>query len=203
MIETPGAPGVHKFSKTTPALVASLSGDPFYQAITVDSPNAARSSVLGSYFEYSLQEADRTGRCTVHENPQLGAAAWLLPRALEIDAPETSAKAAYLAQLLGPKGWDNYRRIIEFMSGKSELRVPADAWYLTIVGVHPSAQGRGIGGELLRPTLAEATAAGACAYLETFSARSVAFYQRLGFARVAEFAEPVTRAPYVVMQRAP
>jgi len=194
---------VHKFSKTTPALVASLIDDPFYQTITVGFPTKTRFSILASYFEYSLHEADRTGRCTVHENPELGAAAWLLPRAPEIDAAETSAKAAYLAQLLGPKGWDNYRRIIDFMSGKSELLVPADAWYLTIVGVHPSAQGRGVGGELLRPTLAAATEAGVCAYLETFSARSVVFYQRLGFTRVAEFAEPVTRASYVVMQRAP
>jgi ribosomal protein S18 acetylase RimI-like enzyme len=183
------------FSKTTPALVASLIGDPFYQAITVDCGVDVedRFWVLSRYFEYSLQEADRTGRCTVHENPGLGAAAWLLPRTPEVEVAEASAKAAYLAGLLGPKGWDNYRRIIEFMSHRSELVVPLDAWYLTIVGVHPGAQGRGIGAQLVRPTLAEATKARACAFLETFTQRGRAFYERIGFVRVAESSNPLPR----------
>jgi GNAT superfamily N-acetyltransferase len=192
------------FSKTTPALVASLIGDPFYQAITVDCgvDFEARFSVLSRYFEYSLQEADRTGRCTVHEDPELGAAAWLLPRTPEVEVAEASAKAAYLAGLLGPTGWDNYRRIIEFMSLSSEPLVPEDAWYLTIVGVHPVAQGRGIGAQLVRPTLAEATKAGVYAFLETFAPRNLVFYERVGFVRVAEFVEPTTKAQYAVMLRA-
>ena len=96
--------GMRTFSNTTPTLVASLIGDPFYQAITVDCgvDVEARCSVLSWYFEYSLQEADRTGRCTVHEDPGLGAAAWLLPRTSEVAVAEASTKAAYLAALLGP-----------------------------------------------------------------------------------------------------
>jgi len=105
--------------------------------------------------------------------------------------------------LLGPRGWGNYRRIIEFMSGKSAPLVPAQAWYLTIVGVHPAAQGRGIGAQLIRPTLIEATQAGAYCYLETFTPRTVAFYERLGFARLAQFEEPTTQAPYAIMVRDP
>jgi GNAT superfamily N-acetyltransferase len=196
---------VSTFSRTTPALVAALIGDPFYQAITVDCGVDAerRFSVLSSYFEYSLQEADRTGRCTVYEDPTLGAAAWLLPRAPALDLAETSAKAAHLSGLLGPKGRDNYRRIIEFMSRRSELLVSPDAWYLTIVGVHPAAQGRGIGARLLRPTLAEASKAGAYAFLETFSPRSLVFYEHVGFVPVAEFIEPTTAAQYVLMRRTP
>jgi len=201
----PRTSGMRTFSKTTPALVASLIGDPFYQAITVDCgvDIEPRLSVLSRYFEYALQEADRTGRCTVPEDPALGAAAWLLPRTPEVEVAEASAKAAYLAGLLGPKGWDNYRRIIEFMSHRSELVVPLDAWYLTIVGVHPAAQGRGIGAQLVRPTLAEATQAGAYAFLETFTQRSLVFYERIGFVRAAEFVEPTTKAQYVVMLRNP
>ena len=191
------------FPKTTPALAAALIGDPFYRAITVDSDPEARLSVLLRYFDYSLQEADRTGRCTVHEDPTLGAAAWLLPRTKETEGAEASAKAAYLSALLGPRGWENYRRIIEFMSHRSEQLVPADAWYLTIVGVHPGAQGRGIGARLLQPTLAEASAVGAYAYLETFTPKNLAFYERLGFSSVATFLEPVTGAEYLIMQRPP
>jgi len=193
------------FQKPASALAASLSDDPFYQAITVDCgvDNGARLSVLSRYFEYSLEEANRTGRCIVNEDPALGAAAWLLPRTREVDVAETSAKAAYFAELLGPQGWANYRQIIEFMSSRSEPLVPKDAWYLTIIGVHPAAQRRGIGAQLLRPTLAEATQARAHAFLETFTPRNLVFYERVGFARVAEFLEPTTGAPYALMRRAP
>jgi GNAT superfamily N-acetyltransferase len=182
-----------------------LNDDPFYLALTADCEEdvAARVSLLSQYFEYSLQEARRTGRCVVHEDPALGAAAWLLPRTPEGDAAEASQKAAYLAGLLGPRGWDNYRRIIEFMSNRSKPLIPTGAWYLTIIGVHPSAQGRGIGGQLLRPTLAQATRVGAHAFLETFTPRNLAFYERAGFAPLAQFVEPTTRAPYVLMRRAP
>jgi ribosomal protein S18 acetylase RimI-like enzyme len=196
---------VREEAETAAALVAALSDDPFYQAITVDCgvDSGARSSVLSRYFAYSLEEAKRTGRCVVHENPAMGAAAWLLPRTPEVDLAERTAKAACLAELLGPRGRENYRRIIGFMSGKSRPLLPADAWYLTIIGVHPAAQGCGIGAQLLRPTLAEASRTGAHAFLETFTPRNLRFYERAGFVRVAEFVEPTTKAPYAVMRRAP
>jgi GNAT superfamily N-acetyltransferase len=89
------------------------------------------------------------------------------------------------------------------MSHRCEPLVPEDAWYLTIVGVHPVAQGRGIGAQLVRPTLAEATKAGVYAFLETFAPRNLVFYERMGFVQVAEFVEPTTKAQYVVMLRAP
>jgi len=194
-----------KFRRTTRALVAALIDDPFYQSITVDCgvDIDARCSVLARYFEYSLEEAERTGRCIVYEDPTVGAAAWLLPRTAEVAMAESAAKAAYLVELLGPRGWDHYRRIIEFMSSRSAPLVPSGAWYLTIIGVHPEAQRRGIGEGLLWPTLAEASQAGAYAFLETFRPRSLAFYERVGFARVAEFAEPTAKAQYALMRRAP
>ncbi len=199
------APRARTFGTTAPALVAALLDDPFYQAITADCgvDVAARCSMLTQYFEYSLREADRTGRCIVHEDPALGAAAWLLPRPPQVEAAEASAKAACLAELLGPRGWDNYRRIIASMSGRSRPLVPAHAWYLTIIAVHPAAQGRGIGARLLRPTLAEASRAGAYAFLETFTPRNLLFYEHAGFVRVAEFLEPTTGARYALMGRAP
>lgn len=193
----------HLTRRAATTLALSLIGDPFYQAITVGCgvDSDARIRVLAQYFDYSLREASRTGRCILHEDPAVGAAAWLLPRSPAVDATEHSAKAAYLAGLLGAPGWNDYRRIIEFMAGKSEGLVPKDAWYLTIIGVHPASQGRGIGAELLRPTLAEATQRGVHSFLETFRPRSLAFYERLGFARVAEFVEPTTKASCAVMRR--
>src|SRR3954468_19008941 len=168
---------------STPALADALIVDPFYLAISVDFEHDMhqRKAVLAAYFGYSMGEAARSGRCLVPDDPALGAAAWLLPRADDVDATESAAKSAFLAGTLGPRGLANYHRIVEFMSARAPAVVPAGAWYLSILGIAPAAQDRGIGARLLAPTLAEADAAGATCFLETFTPPSVGFYERLGF----------------------
>ncbi len=188
------------FTQSIPALVESLVDDPFYQAITDDLEGRKR--VLASYFTYSLDEAARTGRCTVMEaEPKLGAAAWLLPRSAEVEASESIAKANYLAGILGVRGNKNYHRIVSFMSPLASQSIPADAWYLSIIGVLPTEQGRGIGAKLLRNTLQEAASAGVSCYLETFSSGNLGFYERLGFKEVARHHEPITDTEYSIMCR--
>jgi GNAT superfamily N-acetyltransferase len=191
------------FARTTPALVAALADDPFYRAIAIDfvADHDSFARVLGSYFEYSLSEAERTGRCVVADNPQLGASAWLLPRSAEVEASESASKTAFLAATLGPPGNSNYWRIIDFMSPRARAAVPSGAWYLSIIGIEPAAQGQGIGAQLLKPMLAEADAARAVCYLETFSPRNIKFYERLRFRSVASHLEPCTGAPYIIMRR--
>jgi GNAT superfamily N-acetyltransferase len=90
---------------------------------------------------------------------------------------------------------------MEFMSPRASVSVPSEAWYLSIIGIDPAAQGQGIGAWLLKPTLAEADAAGAVCYLETYSPRNVRFYERLGFRSVASHLEPCTGATYIIMRR--
>lgn len=192
-------------SLSTPALADALIVDPFYLAISVDFEHdmAQRKAVLAAYFGYSMDEAARTGRCLVPDDPTLGAAAWLLPRADDVDAAESAAKQAFLEGALGPRGLDNYHRIVDFMSARAPAVVPPGAWYLSILGVSPAAQGRGIGARLLAPTLAEADAAGAPCFLETFTPPSVGFYERLGFCSAAAHHEPVSGAQYLIMCRPP
>jgi len=177
------------------ALAESLLEDPFYWAITEGFGNdlAARKQVLSRYFHYSLEEAERTGRCIVAPDPRLGAAAWLLPRSPDVDSAESSAKSEYLASVLGSRGVENYHRIVRYMAPLAARVIPPDAWYLSIIGVLPSVQGRGLGAALLAGTLAEASRAQAICYLETFTPRSVRFYERLGFCRVATHIEPTTK----------
>jgi ribosomal protein S18 acetylase RimI-like enzyme len=180
-----------------------LIDDPFYLAITEDcGPDfAQREQALRRYFEYSLAEAQRTGRCIVASDPALGAAAWLLPRAADVEAAESQAKSEYLASILGPRGNDNYHRMVRYMEPLAARVVPGGSWYLSIVGILPAAQGRGIGAALLDETLAEASDARVSCYLETFTPRNVRFYERLGFRPVAEHVEPITAKAYVVMLR--
>jgi GNAT superfamily N-acetyltransferase len=190
-------------SLSTPALADALIVDPFYLAISVDFAHdmRQRKAVLAAYFAYSLDEAARTGRCLVPEDRELGAAAWLLPRADEVDAAESAAKNAFLARALGPLGLANYHRIVAFMAQRAPAVVPAGAWYLSILGIAPASQGRGLGARLLAPTLAEADAAGVPCFLETFTPPSVGFYERLGFRAAATHREPVSGSDYLVMCR--
>ena len=191
------------FSQASAALVASLIYDPFYWAITEDFGTnlAARKHALSCYFEYSLVEAERTGRCVIAPDPTLGAAAWLLPRTPDVDAAESKVKSEYLASILGPRGNENYYRIVRYMAPLSARVVTRGAWYLSIIGILPSAQGKGVGATLLADTLDEASNAHVSCYLETFTPRSLRFYERLGFSRVAEHIEPTTDKMYVVMRR--
>jgi GNAT superfamily N-acetyltransferase len=194
---------VTPFQQASKALVESLIDDPFYWAITegFGEDLEARKRALGLYFDYSLREAERTGRCVLVPEPGLGAAAWLLPKTPEVQATESQAKSEYLETVLGPKGHQNYDRIVGYMSPLAARVVARGAWYLSIIGISPHAQGRGLGASLLAGTLAEASAKRAPCYLETFTPRNLRFYERLGFSRVAEHLEPLTGKPYVVMLR--
>jgi GNAT superfamily N-acetyltransferase len=187
------------------ALVESLRHDPFYVAITegYGPDETRRSEALGRYFDYSMSEGARVGRCVQSVDDVPAAAVWLLPRSSERAAADATAKAVFLESALEPKGAENYHRIVDFMAARSRSIVSSAAWYLSIVGVAPGAQGKGVGRRLIGATLVEADQVGAPTFLETFSLRNVGFYERLGFSVVASHEEPITQSPYWVMQRAP
>jgi GNAT superfamily N-acetyltransferase len=199
--QVPGT--VSPVAQASAALVESLLYDPFYWAISEGFGNdlAARKQALSRYFHYALEEAQRTGRCVFARDPSLGAAAWLLPRSRDVDAAESSAKSEYLASALGSRGLENYHRIVRYMAPLAAQVVLRGAWYLSIIGILPSAQGWGLGATLLAGTLEEASHANATCYVETFAPRNLRFYERLGFRRVAEHLEPTTNKEYVVMRR--
>jgi ribosomal protein S18 acetylase RimI-like enzyme len=64
-------------------------------------------------------------------------------------------------------------------------------WYLFVLGVHPSQQGRGLGGTLVKAHLERAAADGVPAYLETDREDNVRFYGRFGY----EVVKQLTLAP--------
>ena len=185
------------------ALFDSLRYDPFYVTITEEFADneARRRQALARYFDYSMSEGARTGRLVVWPDRSVGAAVWLLPVETSVYEAAAKAKAEFLVAALGATGADVYRRVTDFMRPRALAAVAKSAWYLSIVGVTPSAQGQGIGKRLIEPTLAEADEAGVECYLETFDRRNLGFYQRLGFSAVGSHAEPVTGETYTIMRR--
>ena len=187
------------------SVVAALEDDPFYRSISEAFAGdvVERRTVLARYFAYSIEEGRTLGR-TVHlADPSQGVAVWRLPQSDAIQTSAAERKRLFLTNTLGARGTSNYYRMVEYMSGKAQSLVSDDAWYLSIIAVDPSLQGRGMGQQLLAPTLAEADANEVITYLETFGSRSVPFYERLGFQTVARFDEPTTAAQYALMVRKP
>lgn len=66
--------------------------------------------------------------------------------------------------------------------------------YLQLVGVEPTAQGRGLGSTLLTTGLARADATRRAVYLETETARNLPLYERFGF-EVRERVETIPGVP--------
>lgn len=173
------------------SLMDALQDDPFYAAISVeyDKEPTSRRFRLAQYFPYCLEEARTLGRCVHLDDRSMGATACLLPGDEERRQRASSQKAEFLGRCLGSFGRENYDAIANWMSEKSAPQVK-DAWYLSIIGIAPHAQGRGLGSQLLLPTLAEADVAGADCY-----------YERLGFQTLGLFLEPTTKSGYSLMVR--
>lgn len=183
--------------------VAALENDPFYRSIcgAYGYHAAARRVLLQRYFAYSIKEGEDLGRCLHLAEPGSGVAVWLLPQSPDVESRAACYKHAFLEKTLDAEGCANYYRIVEFMKMQAASLVADDAWYLSIVAVHPAAQRQGLGRQLLEPTIAEADGCAATCYLETFNQGSMAFYERLGFVIVARCEEPTTGAVYATMVR--
>ena len=54
-------------------------------------------------------------------------------------------------------------------------------WYLPLIGVEPNAQGRGLGGALMRYAMARCDEERVPAYLESSNPRNISLYERHGF----------------------
>lgn len=191
-------------STTLDALADALHPDPFYAALTPEATSDAAKwrETLRAYFAVALIEARAYGIVEFDRENYAGAALWLLPQAQAIAETMQQTKNAALEKILTPRGFENYRAIVEAMAPHAARVVPPNAWYLSILGIAPSLQGQGIGTILLTPTLAQADVQHVPCFLETFNARTIRFYERAGFRIVAQHTEHITQRDYWIMVRA-
>ncbi len=74
----------------------------------------------------------------------------------------------------------------EYMHKVHKEIAPGEHWYLYVLGVEPSHQGKGHGSALVRHKLEEIDQQGIPAYLETSLEKNVKFYENLGFQVIKE-----------------
>jgi ribosomal protein S18 acetylase RimI-like enzyme len=114
------------------------------------------------------------------------AALWRRPRHWRI------ARSTMLAQL--PRMAFAYGlaagRVLASLRCMERHHLAEPHWYLMTLGTDPAAQGRGLGGALVRAGLERSDRAGLPAYLESGSAANIPFYEGLGFELLGEVRVP-------------
>lgn len=194
-----------KFQPQAEALYDALADDAYYIVMqdSVRGPAEQRRAAMLRYYDYSMQEADSYGLLHLPEDSTVGASIWSTPLAPPLSDRRNAEKESFLDRCMGSASLAAYRQITVSMAAMSRPSVPPESWYLSILGIAPAYQGRGLGAELVRPVLQQADRVGRPVFLETFSPRNITFYERLGFTVRAAVDEPVTASRYWVMVRDP
>ncbi len=108
-----------------------------------------------------------------------GAALWL-PPGVHFDG---DAVERLFRETVEPEHLDDMLGMFEEMD---ELHPDEPHWYLPLIGVEPNAQGRGLGGALMRHAVARCDREKMIAYLESSNPRNITLYERHGFERMGE-----------------
>jgi hypothetical protein len=87
---------------------------------------------------------------------------------------------------LGSTALRRFLRASKTADRAHEQVAPGAHWYIWALGVDPTFQGHGFGGQLVRTVLQRARAQRLPCYLDTENPRNVAFYRRYGFRQARE-----------------
>lgn len=183
------------------ALYRALTGDAFYITMEKSVDRASRREAMIRYMDYSMIEAERYGKLMVPENCCFGASVWATPLDRTLESEKQLNKREFIESQMGLASLETYNAITAFMADKSAALVEENAWYLSIVGLHPHFQGKGLGPDLVTDVLHETDRLHVSTYLETFTERSIPFYRRLGYYPVEKIYEPTCQAHYWLMVR--
>lgn len=184
---------------------ALITEDPFYitleKCISPD-PSTAREGML-RYMDYALREARDHGDLRLTPDGESGAAVWSIPLVPDRAAALSFNKKEFIAGHLGQEALACYTDIVTFMENQTRGLIPPGTWYLSILGVDPEFQGKGLGKALVAPVLETTDALSMPSYIESFTPSNFGFYERLGFETILQVSEPRTGSDYAVMARAP
>jgi ribosomal protein S18 acetylase RimI-like enzyme len=111
--------------------------------------------------------------------------------------PDGDAIVTVLSESVSPEQHEDTFSVLEQMD---EAHPTYPHWYLPWLGVEPSHQGAGLGGQLLTHCLTIVDADHLPAYLETPNPRTVSFYERHGF-EVTDVAQAGACPPVTGMLR--
>ncbi len=190
-------------SRAADALTRAFADDPMWASLlagtgaSMDALRPMWNAVIGYSLVYGA----------VHTTPAgVGAACWMAPGKTNTTLWKLLRTGMALPCAMMRLPTATRRRffgMMRFFEGHHKRLVPNAHGYLWALGVDPEAQGRGIGGSLLRPMLAQADEEGISCYLETQTEHNVAFYVKRGFRVGFHGDDPVCGVPVWLMVRDP
>ena len=162
------------------ALARAFHDDPLQTYVLPDP--AMRAERSPAHFAPILEYGLRFGTVLTTSGEPQGAAVWLPPGETAVtDERSVEAGLDRLPEVLGADAAERFFSVLATVDPHHRTDVPSDHWYVLVLGVEPSAQGRGVGRALLTPILEDARRDRLPCYLETSQPRNVEFYQHLGF----------------------
>jgi len=191
-----------KYRRYAEILYEALREDAFYITLEQNiSDTASAKETMVRYFDYSIEEGQKYGQLFIPNEPEYGISVWSKPLNPELEAKKAAEKKDFLLNYMGQESLHLYNQVVTSMSKNATSLIDENAWYLSIVGVLPKFQGKGLGIKLVKEVLELSDALAVPTYLETFTARNRSFYQRLGYQVMESFYEPTVQARYWLMVR--
>ena len=161
-------------------LASSHSSYPSFRHLFPDAN--VRRRVLRAFMTAAARDAAIHAHALAARDDQgiLGVALWMPPATFPMSAGRKARMTPALlrAVFVARGSFPAFARVGVIL----ERTHPGDqSWYLQALGVHPRAQRRGIGRQLVLPALALADQAGLACHLHTSDPANIAYYQRFGF----------------------
>jgi GNAT superfamily N-acetyltransferase len=175
----------HHLNDASNVLARAFADDPGLMYVL---PDPARRSQLAPLLAGAgLRFAARCGAPLVTSDVVHGVAIWFQPDApppTESDFVATGISA--VPELLGNQSWERLKRLLNHLDELHVRTVPEPHWYLTVLGVDPTWQRRGVGMSLMQPVFEAADREGVRCYLESPTAENTRYYAQRGFETARE-----------------
>jgi ribosomal protein S18 acetylase RimI-like enzyme len=170
------------FDVTTQSVARAFAHDPMMRAGLRPDVRVGEIAVIVRLLFAEYQAVDAAWQL----GDGLAGAGWLAPAAAAaFDQIDQATR-----EVVPPMTTDDGASYGQFWEWVTEHIPDEPVWLLDLIGVDPSAQGRGYGQRLLRHGLALAAADGRPAFLETANPDNVAYYERVGFGVVESAIAP-------------
>ncbi|WP_217134289.1 GNAT family N-acetyltransferase [Leucobacter chinensis] len=157
-------------------IALAFSGDPTWAPLLVPDPDDLALST--TYWGLFVRSAAERYEMTYAIDGSAAVSVWLPQGGDELSADESAGFEHFATSLLGETGYETLLEIGE----RFEAAHPTEPHnYLSLLGVHPSRRGEGIGMRLLAENLAHFDALGEPTYLESSNPANDARYLALGF----------------------
>ncbi len=156
------------------ALAAAFFDDPVFSWLI--GKGASRPARLEQYFAIQLAHSFESG-CAWTSDGLQGAALCMPPGQWHLPPKLLLAHGGRFTNIFRGR----LPRAIGLLTAVERRHLRGAHYYFANIGVAPDAQGRGLGSQLMRPTLDRCDEEGLPAYLEATTERNAALYERLGF----------------------